>query len=85
MNWTVRKYLGQIIFRTNRLEGFKIRFRRRKILDKPVCRECAVLFATKCAKLRLFNTCCKRFRAGLVGRNLLKRVARPERFELPAF
>ena len=33
---------------------------------EQVCRKCAVRFGPVCAKVRLFNTTAKRFRAGLV-------------------
>ena len=36
-----------------------------------VCQKCAVRFGPVCAKVRRFNTGAKRFRAGLVGGNLL--------------
>jgi len=36
-----------------------------------VCRKCAVRFGPVCAKVRLFNTTAKRFRAGLAVGKLL--------------
>lgn len=36
-----------------------------------VCRKCAVRFGPVCAKVNLFNTSVKRFRAGLVMGKLL--------------
>jgi len=38
---------------------------------EKVCRKCAVRFGPVCAKVRLFNTTAKRFRAGLVVGKLL--------------
>jgi len=38
---------------------------------RKVCRKCAVRFGPVCAKVRLFSTTAKRFRAGLIVGKLL--------------
>jgi len=52
-------------------------------LRRQVCRKCAVRFGPMCAKVRLFNTTVKRFRAGLAVGKLLICIDESRREALP--